>query len=32
MFGYNIDKRTFYIILGILVILSMANMTALEWL
>lgn len=31
MFGYNIDKRTFYIILGILVILSMANMTALEW-
>ena len=32
MFGYNFDKRTFYIILGILVILSMANMTALEWL
>ena len=32
MFGYNIDKRTFYIILGVLVILSMANMTALEWL
>lgn len=32
MFGYNFDKRTFYIILGVLVILSMANMTALEWL
>ena len=32
MFGYNFDKRTFYIILGVLVILSIANMTALEWL
>jgi len=32
MFGYNFDKRTFYIILGVLVILSMANMTTLEWL
>lgn len=32
MFGYNFDKKTFYIILGVLVILSMANMTALEWL
>ena len=32
MFEYNFDKRTFYIILGVLVILSIANMTALEWL
>lgn len=32
MFGYNFDKKTFYIILGVLVILSIANMTALEWL
>lgn len=32
MFGYGIDKKTLYIILAVLVVLSLATMTRWEWL
>ena len=31
MFGYGVDKRVIYILLGVLVIYSLANMTSGQW-
>lgn len=32
MFGYGIDKKTLYIIFGVLIVMSLLTMTKLEWL